>query len=49
VSWLPGAFLLIASVATGPLGRLGDMFGNRRVLLARLPVLLHALTADIGT
>jgi EmrB/QacA subfamily drug resistance transporter len=32
-SWVLSAFLLTASVATGLLGRLGDMFGKRRLLL----------------
>ncbi|HEY0449033.1 MFS transporter [Actinophytocola sp.] len=53
VSWVLSAFLLTASVATGLLGRLGDMFGRRRVLLACLAVsaagtLLAALAGSIG-
>ncbi|HJQ47100.1 MAG TPA: MFS transporter [Amycolatopsis sp.] len=53
VSWVLSAFLLTASVATGLLGRLGDMFGKRRVLLACLTVsalgtLLAALAPSIG-
>jgi EmrB/QacA subfamily drug resistance transporter len=53
VSWVLSAFLLTASVATGLLGRLGDMFGKRRVLLAALTVsavgtLAAALATDIG-
>jgi EmrB/QacA subfamily drug resistance transporter len=53
VSWVLSAFLLTASVATGLLGRLGDMFGKRRVLLACLAVsalgtLLAALAPSIG-
>ena len=39
VSWVLSAFLLTASVATGLLGRLGDMFGKRRGLLACLAVI----------
>jgi EmrB/QacA subfamily drug resistance transporter len=51
--WVLSAFLLSASVATGLLGRLGDMFGKRRVLLACLIVfgigtLLAALAGSIG-
>lgn len=38
VSWVLSAFLLAASVATGLLGRLGDMFGKRRMLLVALGV-----------
>jgi EmrB/QacA subfamily drug resistance transporter len=38
VSWVLSAFLLAASVATGLLGRIGDMFGKRRTLLAALGV-----------
>ncbi|WP_191248219.1 MFS transporter [Amycolatopsis deserti] len=53
VSWVLSAFLLTASVATGLLGRLGDMFGKRRVLVACLAVsgagtLLAALAPSIG-
>ncbi len=53
VSWVLSAFLLTASVATGLLGRLGDMFGKRRVLLACLAVsaagtLLAAVAPSIG-
>lgn len=52
-SWVLSAFLLTASVATGLLGRLGDMFGKRRVLIACLLVsaagtLLAALAGSIG-
>ncbi|UOZ03367.1 MFS transporter [Amycolatopsis sp. WQ 127309] len=52
-SWVLSAFLLTASVATGVLGRLGDMFGKRRVLIACLLVsaagtLLAALAGSIG-
>ncbi|OLR93215.1 MFS transporter [Actinokineospora bangkokensis] len=53
VSWVLSAFLLTASVATGLLGRLGDMFGKRRVLIASLTVtalgtLLAALAPSLG-
>ncbi|AXG82965.1 MFS transporter [Streptomyces paludis] len=53
VSWVLSAFLLTASVATALLGRLGDMFGKRRVLIASLTVfaagtLLAALSDTIG-
>jgi EmrB/QacA subfamily drug resistance transporter len=53
VSWVLSAFLLTASVSTGLLGRLGDMFGKRRVLIASLAVsavgtLLAALAGSIG-
>jgi EmrB/QacA subfamily drug resistance transporter len=53
VSWVLSAFLLTASVSTGLLGRLGDMFGKRRVLIVSLAVsavgtLLAALAGSIG-
>jgi len=53
VSWVLSAFLLTASVSTGLLGRLGDMFGKRRVLIASLAVsaigtLLAAVAGSIG-
>jgi EmrB/QacA subfamily drug resistance transporter len=35
-SWVLSAFLVVASVATGLIGRLGDMFGKRRLLLLTL-------------
>uniref|UniRef100_UPI002F90B17C MFS transporter n=1 Tax=Streptomyces sp. NBC_01592 TaxID=2975889 RepID=UPI002F90B17C len=38
VSWVLSSFLLTASVATALLGRVGDMFGKRRVLIANLTV-----------
>jgi EmrB/QacA subfamily drug resistance transporter len=52
-SWVLSAFLLTASVATGLLGRLGDMFGKRRLLLISLGLfamgtLLCALADSIG-
>ena len=53
VTWVLTVYLLSASIATPLLGRLGDMFGKRRVLLAALTVsaagtLLAALATDIG-
>ena len=53
VPWVLSAFLLTASVATGLLGRLGDMFGKRRMLLVALVVfgmgtLLAAMASSIG-
>ncbi|MFI7133642.1 MFS transporter [Nonomuraea sp. NPDC050153] len=39
ISWLVTAYLLAASIATPVAGRLGDMFGRRRVLLIVLGVL----------
>jgi MFS family permease len=38
-TWLLTAFFLSAAAATALLGRLGDMFGKRRILLATLGVL----------
>lgn len=53
VSWVLSAFLLSASVSTGLLGRIGDMFGKRRVLLGCLTVsaagtMLAALAGSVG-
>ncbi|MFJ8703938.1 MFS transporter [Streptomyces ardesiacus] len=53
VSWVLSAFLLTASVATALLGRVGDMFGKRRVLIASLAVfatgtLLAALSDSLA-
>ncbi|MET7339347.1 MFS transporter [Nonomuraea sp. NPDC005650] len=39
ISWLVTAYLLAAAIATPVAGRLGDMFGRRRVLLIVLGVL----------
>ncbi|MBP2329374.1 EmrB/QacA subfamily drug resistance transporter [Kibdelosporangium banguiense] len=39
ISWLVTAYLLTAAVATPIAGRLGDMFGRRRILLIVLGVL----------
>ncbi|MFH8620231.1 MFS transporter [Streptomyces sp. NPDC017979] len=38
VSWVLSSFLITASVATALLGRVGDMFGKRRILIACLSV-----------
>jgi predicted MFS family arabinose efflux permease len=43
VTWVLTGYLLSAAVATPLLGRLGDMFGKRRMLL----VTMAALTAGI--
>ncbi|MFD6423254.1 MFS transporter [Streptomyces sp. NPDC060198] len=53
VSWVISSFLLTASVATALLGRVGDMFGKKRVLIASLSVfalgtLLAALSDSLG-
>ncbi|MFF0425641.1 MFS transporter [Streptomyces sp. NPDC004520] len=53
VSWVLSSFLLTASVATALLGRVGDMFGKRRVLIASLTVfaagtLLAALSDSLA-
>ena len=42
VTWVLTAFLLTASIATPMVGRLGDMFGKERVLLAVLGVFASA-------
>jgi MFS family permease len=39
VAWILSAYLIAASVATPIAGRLGDMFGKKRVLVAVLVVL----------
>lgn len=39
-SWVLSAFLLVSSVAAVVLGRLGDMFGRRRLLLVSMTALL---------
>lgn len=39
-SWVLSAFLLVSSVAAVVLGRLGDMFGKKRLLLASVAALL---------
>lgn len=54
VAWILTAYLLSASVLTPIVGRLGDMFGKERTLVAVLVVLslgtlLAALAQDIGT
>ncbi|MEU1196456.1 MFS transporter [Streptomyces sp. NPDC005813] len=53
VSWMVTATLLSGAVLTPVLGRAGDMYGKRRVLLTALALmtvgsLLCALTSDIG-
>lgn len=53
VSWVLSSFLITASVATALLGRVGDMFGKRRVLIACLSVfavgtLLCAVSNSLG-
>jgi EmrB/QacA subfamily drug resistance transporter len=53
VSWVLSAYLLSASVLTPILGRLGDMVGKRRTLLAVLTVLaagtvLAAIAPNLG-
>ncbi|MEV0850696.1 MFS transporter [Streptomyces sp. NPDC049954] len=53
VSWVLSSFLLTSSVATALLGRVGDMFGKRRVLIASLAVfavgtLLAALSGSLA-
>lgn len=54
VAWILTAYLLSASVLTPIVGRLGDMFGKERTLVAALVILslgtlLAALANDIGT
>jgi len=53
VTWLLTAFLLASSVATPILGRLGDMYGKERLLLAALAIfaagnLIAALGHTLG-
>ena len=53
VAWILTAYLVSASVATPVLGRLGDMFGKRRVLVAVLASLVvgsivAALTTSVA-
>jgi EmrB/QacA subfamily drug resistance transporter len=52
-TWILTAYLLSASVATPIIGRLGDMYGKKRLLVAVLAVLsvgtlLSALSSSIG-
>ena len=52
-TWVFTAFLLSSAVATPLAGRLGDMFGRRRILLATLAalslgILVAALTASLA-
>ncbi len=53
VSWVISAFLVSSSVGTVILGRLGDLFGRRRLMLVSLGILglgslLAALSGSIG-
>ena len=53
VSWLLTATLLVAAVSVPIMGRLGDMFGKRLMLLVAIGALtvgslLTALTDDVG-
>lgn len=53
ISWVLSSFLITASVATALLGRVGDMLGKRRVLIACLTVfaagtLLCAVSGSLG-
>ena len=53
VTWVLTAYLLSASVATPIVGRVGDMYGKKRVLVATLVVLalgslMAALASSIG-
>jgi MFS family permease len=53
VSWTISAFLVSSSVGTVVLGRLGDLFGRRRLMLVSLAVLglgslLAALSGSVG-
>lgn len=50
ISWVLSSFLLTSSVGTVIVGRLGDMFGKKRMLLASLALLaLGTLLAAIST
>src|SRR5204863_5455761 len=46
VSWVLTAYLLSASIATPLIGRLGDMYGKERLLVAVLVVLCIATTVS---
>jgi MFS family permease len=53
ITWLLTAYLLSASVGTAILGRLGDMYGKERLLLATLLILaagtlLAAVSSSLG-
>jgi EmrB/QacA subfamily drug resistance transporter len=53
ISWVLSSFLLTSSVGTVLLGRLGDMFGRRRLLLVSLAILgagtlVCALAESVG-
>lgn len=43
VSWVLSAYMLVGAVATPLLGRLGDMYGKKRVLLAAMAVYIAGL------
>jgi EmrB/QacA subfamily drug resistance transporter len=50
VTWLLTSFLLVSSVSTPLLGRLGDMFGKERILLVALGVFgLGSLICALGS
>src|SRR5581483_1668420 len=49
-AWVLTAFLLAAAVATAIIGRLGDMYGKERLLLATLVILADStLLAAVST
>jgi MFS family permease len=53
ITWLLTAYLLSASIGTAILGRLGDMYGKERLLLATLVILaagtlLAAVSSSLG-
>jgi EmrB/QacA subfamily drug resistance transporter len=43
VSWVLSAYMLVGAVATPLLGRLGDMYGKKRILLAAMGVYIAGL------
>ncbi len=50
IAWIMTAYLLSASVATPILGRLGDVYGKKRVLVGMLAVLaIGTVTAALAT
>jgi EmrB/QacA subfamily drug resistance transporter len=50
VTWLLTAFLLVSSVATPLLGRLGDMYGKERVLLVAMLIFgIGSVICALGT
>ena len=46
IAWVLTGYLLAAAVATPIAGRLGDMFGKRRLLVASLGVFASAATTE---